>query len=443
MSNAIRFTKQNIDALPIPSDGKRCFYYDDKVRGLCVQVTAAGAKTFYLRYKFEGKTIRFKLADCNWKYWSIESIRKLAEKTLGEVVVGQNPAGKKREVKERRHQDTKSAIQKRKQTVTFGELFRRYIDDYARTNVKTWREAENNYARYFKRTWDNKEVSLIQRSEVQRWVNDLAEGKYAKRKSAKDHPNYDTANRNFKTLRAVIRWGINKDLVTVERTPYEGIDLFYRKVKARERFVQPGKERDDLIRAISEEPDAIMRDFFWMLLLTGARKSNVLSMRWDQIHFDRRTWTIPISKNGDPLDIALTDVAIKVLERRREAQSDPTLIKQCGWVNVRNFVFPGTGRSGHLARPFNAWRRILKNAKLQEKDLRIHDLRRTVGSYMAMQGFSPVVIAKSLGHRSLSSTQIYTRLNQDPVRDALEKVEKMGKLDAAIKPSNSKKKESS
>jgi integrase len=62
---------------------------------------------------------------------------------------------------------------------------------------------------------------------------------------------------------------------------------------------------------------------------------------------------------------------------------------------------------------------------------------------MAMQGFSPVVIAKSLGHRSLSSTQIYTRLNQDPVRDALEKVEKMGKLDAAIKPSNSKKKESS
>ena len=54
------------------------------------------------------------------------------------------------------------------------------------------------------------------------------------------------------------------------------------------------------------------------------------------------------------------------------------------------------------------------------ENLRIHDLRRTAGSYMAIQGVSPTIIGKALGHRSPQATAIYARLTQDPVRQALE-----------------------
>lgn len=59
----------------------------------------------------------------------------------------------------------------------------------------------------------------------------------------------------------------------------------------------------------------------------------------------------------------------------------------------------------------------MERAKI--KDLRVHDLRRTAGSYMAIQGVSPTIIGKALGHRSQAATAMYARLTQEPVRQAL------------------------
>jgi integrase len=82
-------------------------------------------------------------------------------------------------------------------------------------------------------------------------------------------------------------------------------------------------------------------------------------------------------------------------------------------------VFPGPGKTGHLVEPKGAWQRILKRAKIT--NLRIHDLRRTLGSWQVAQGVSLAIIGKSLGHKSLQATQVYSRLTLDPVRDAMEK----------------------
>jgi integrase len=80
-------------------------------------------------------------------------------------------------------------------------------------------------------------------------------------------------------------------------------------------------------------------------------------------------------------------------------------------------VFPGRGKTGHLVEPKTAWARILKRAGLQ--NLRLHDLRRTLGSWQAATGASLPIIGKSLGHKSLAATQVYARLNLDPVRAAV------------------------
>jgi integrase len=81
------------------------------------------------------------------------------------------------------------------------------------------------------------------------------------------------------------------------------------------------------------------------------------------------------------------------------------------------FVFPGKGQTGHLAEPKKGWARVLHRAGLS--DLRIHDLRRTLGSWQAKQGASLAIIGKSLNHKNQNTTAIYARLDLDPVRHSV------------------------
>jgi integrase len=167
-------------------------------------------------------------------------------------------------------------------------------------------------------------------------------------------------------------------------------------------------------------------------------------------------WRIPRTKNGDPQTIPLGVEAVAILESRQVQKGSP-------------FVFPGSGKSGHLEEPKKGWQRILKRAAaiqlvralaeienwevaqldnvltravadpdltvkeladratalgldlkdLAYADLRLHDLRRTLGSWQAKTGASLSVIGKSLNHRNVSTTLIYARLDQDPVRESI------------------------
>lgn len=83
------------------------------------------------------------------------------------------------------------------------------------------------------------------------------------------------------------------------------------------------------------------------------------------------------------------------------------------------FVFPGTGKKGHLVEPKKGWKRILERANIE--DLRVHDLRRSLGSWQASTGANLSVIGKTLNHKNVSTTAIYARLNLDPVRKAMDK----------------------
>ena len=129
-------------------------------------------------------------------------------------------------------------------------------------------------------------------------------------------------------------------------------------------------------------------------------------MMWKDINFAAATWRIEETKNADPLTVHLPKQAVELLIERR-LKSDSA------------YVFAGSGKSGHLADPKKAWARILAEAGIS--NLRIHDLRRTLGSYQAATGANGYIIGKSLGHRSQQSTAIYARLNLDPVRESVDK----------------------
>ncbi len=129
-------------------------------------------------------------------------------------------------------------------------------------------------------------------------------------------------------------------------------------------------------------------------------------MRWKEIDFDRAEWRIPDTKNRTPQLVPLVPEVIEILNRRQAGSTS-------------DYVFSGSGKSGHLMEPKKGWQRILKAAKLT--NLRIHDLRRTLGSWQARTGASLSVIGKSLNHKSFQSTAIYARLDIDPVRESMNK----------------------
>ena len=156
-----------------------------------------------------------------------------------------------------------------------------------------------------------------------------------------------------------------------------------------------------------------------MCLYTGARKSNVLSMRWEEINLERNEWRIPMTKNGTSQVLPLVDTAISLLKERRQTVTG-------------DWVFPSDlNDTGHLVEPKGSWETVRKAADLG--DLRMHDLRRSLGSWQARTGASLVVIGKTLNHQSPQSTQVYARLDNDPVRQAMELAVSAMKQAAEIK----------
>jgi integrase len=132
-------------------------------------------------------------------------------------------------------------------------------------------------------------------------------------------------------------------------------------------------------------------------------------MRWDQVSFDRAVWRIPdtTSKNGEPMLIPLSAEVIEILKSQQESTGGSP------------FVFPADSATGYMTPPKKRWAALMKRAGLN--DLHIHDLRRTMGSWMAIGGASLLVIGKLLGHKSVDATMIYSRLHIDPVRDSMER----------------------
>ncbi len=395
MIDKFNFTLEKLRHLQCPASAKKQFRVSDtRVRGLLLRITPNGSKQYIYRRRLPqdnesaNKVVEITLG--KFDDMSIEQARQSAENLNSTIGQKKDPS------------------LKAKPELTYDKLFERYIEDYARLHTVTWEETVKNHKRYFAK-WDKKTFSMIKREHVQSWLNDLG--------NTKGKP---TANRQFNTFRAVLTWGLNSGLVDGEN-PCLGIKTF--KATPRERFILPGDEYTKFAAALdTEEP--VFRDFFWMCLFTGARCSNVLNMEWSQVNLDLQQWRIPITKNGDSQTIPLTISAMAILnERKRHPEAHER------WVFNSNRKGWKTGEKGHLASPRNAFKRVMEKGGLT--DLRIHDLRRTAGSYMAIEGISPTIIGKALGHRSPQATAVYARLTQDPVRQALEIAQQ-----ALTKPTN-------
>ena len=383
-SNKLNFTKKALEALE-PTADKQSYYYDTKTNGLALRVSPAGIKTFVLYRKVDSKPERITLG--RFPDMTIEQARGQASEANSAIAKGENPADKQRTARAE---------------MPLGELFTLYLERHAKVHKRSWQEDEAQFKRYLQ-PWAKRQLSAIKKPDVQTLHAKLGKevGPYA-------------ANRLLALLHKLFNFAT--DCGWEKANPARGIKKF--KEQSRDRFLQ-ADELPRFFQALAEEPNDTARDYILLSLLTGARQANVLAMRWEDIHFERATWTMPTTKNGEAHTLPLVPEALTLLHTRQALTDSP-------------WVLPGPGATGHLVEPKKAWARILERAGI--KDLRLHDLRRSLGSWQAATGANLSIIGKTLAHKNVSTTAIYARLSLDPVRASMEQATQAMLIAAGVLP---------
>ena len=254
---------------------------------------------------------------------SIEQARRAATTMLGQLAAGI---------------DVAAARQADSHEQTMGGLFSYWLETHAKQHKKTWSEDQRQYDTML-RGWATRKLSAIKKSDVQ--------GLHAK--VGTKHGHY-AANR----LLALVRAMFNKapDMGFRGENPAKGVKKF-REVK-RDRFL--GREElPAFFRSLLAEPNETLRDFFLVCLLTGARRANVQTMRWEEIDLHGGYWRIPDTKSGEPVVVPLSDPALAILHTRHNA------------ANGSPWVFPSYGRTGHLVAPKAAWARNPQTCRADER----------------------------------------------------------------------------
>lgn len=375
----IGFTKRRLEALGPPTSG-RVYWHDEGQTGLCLCLTSAGSKTFYFYGWVQGRPSRIRIG--RFPQTTIERARAEAKRLAGEVVKGEDPMARRKAAR---------------RAATLGDAWTHFLG-YAQTHKRPGSIKEDK-ALYdsFLKPWAGRKLGGITRGEVQMLHGRIGQENGTVR-----------ANRTLALCSSIFTHA--RDIGFDGDNPCKGVRRF--KEIARDRYLLPHEIRP-FLEALNAEPNETMRDFFAVCLFTGARSGNVKAMRWADVSLEAGFWRIPPdeAKGADVIVVPLTPAVVEILERRREAAGD------CPWV------FPGRadGKLGHIAEPKAAWKNICQRAGLQ--GLRIHDLRRSCGSWQAAIGSSLLTIGKSLGHRNQATTAIYSRLDLGPVRLSLEAAE--------------------
>ena len=203
-----------------------------------------------------------------------------------------------------------------------------------------------------------------------------------------------------KMFALAIRWGWRAD------NPTKGIE---RNQETRRYRYLSLEELGRLTLALAEHPDQQAADIFRLLMLTGARRGEVLAARWDQLDIQAGVWTKPGSTTKQKTEhrVPLSAPARQLLADIRERPGGAAV-----------HVFPGRG-AVHRVDVKKNWAALCRAAKIE--NVRIHDLRHTYASVLASAGLSLPVIGALLGHTQPATTARYAHLFDDPLRAATER----------------------
>ncbi|MED5546004.1 MAG: site-specific integrase [Pseudomonadota bacterium] len=350
----------------VPEGKAKLRLFDDKLTGFIMEVRTSGTITFYVRYRDarnRQREVRLgKLGDI-----TVEQARRRAQELRAEASLGGDPAGDRDRLRS---------------VPTFGQFVEERYLPFAKERLRSYTDHEGFYRLRLKGLWGNRPLDEVRPHEVADLQDRLRRAGLANA----------TVNRYVAFVRRVfnlaLRWEAYQG-----RNPAQHAEM--RREHNRERFLTETELRA-LFMALRSEPNKSAAHALAFLAATGARRGEALGAKWEHIDYDRRLWTVPVSKSGRRRHIPLSDAALAILERQRP------------WAPGTH-IFPGSDPDKALADPSKAWRRAKEMAGL-DKDLRIHDLRHTFASTLVGKGRSLHEVGTLLGHSQISMTMRYAHL---------------------------------
>ncbi|WP_119458533.1 site-specific integrase [Rhodospirillaceae bacterium SYSU D60014] len=371
----MKLTKSRIQALAYEGDGKsRDVRWDDTQPGFGVRVYPSGRKAFVLSYRVHGRKRLMALGD--FGPLTLEKAREWARKYIVQVEEGKDPLDEKR----------KAAVRK-----TLDDLIKKYISDHAKVHKKTWAKDERRLNNHIPADWLGRKAASITRDEIA----DLH------KRIGKRAP-YE-ANRLLEILRKMFKLARVWHIID-ETAPNPATDITRFREKKRKRWVLP-EEVPALAAAIDAEPNIYIRGALWTYLLVGVRKTELLQAKRTDVDWNRALLRLPDTKAGDEQHAPLNGPTVALFQALPAIKDNP-------------YLFPGAKKGKHLVNIWKAWDRIRQAAGVE--DVRLHDLRRTVGSWMTQAKVDLNTIKDALRHANISTTLTYARLGADPAREAIE-----------------------
>ena len=389
-----KISKRSVDALR--SGEKDRYLWDgghrDALVGFGLKVTPAGRKVYLVQYRLggrKGRTRRITIGTHG--NTTAEKARARAKILLGEVAAGKDPASER---------------DKAKAGSGLKAVLEQFLSEHADTKLKA--QSSQEYRRiarlYFLPALKNRRVADIERSDIARLHHSMRAKPYQ-------------ANRTLALLSKFFNWSEKHGLRPDGSNPCRHVEKY--KERKRERFLSE-EELGRLGKALtaaekSGETSVWVIAAIRLLSLTGARLSEIVTLKWDHVDFERQQLRLPDSKTGQK-SIYLNAPALEVLALVPRLEDNPYVI--CGGKDEAHLV--------NLQKP---WRRIRKAAGLD--DVRLHDLRHSFASVAAGGGMSLPVIGALLGHTQPQTTQRYAHLSADPLKHASDVIG--GRIAAAMK----------
>ncbi|MEH6717679.1 MAG: tyrosine-type recombinase/integrase [Aurantimonas endophytica] len=355
---------------------------DRLLPGLYLVVQTSGAKSWAIRYRAHGRPKKLTLG--TWPALDLSSARNLARGVLRAVAEGGDPASEKKAA--RLTEKGEPDYQRDLVETVVAEFIQRHVRPNNRSS--TAKETERLLSKEVLSAWRGRRIQDITKRDVLDLLDRIV-----------DRGAEISANRTLAAMRRMFNWCIDRGILDVspcDRVRAPTVE------RPRDRVLSDEEIR--LVWAASEKIGWPFGPMVQLLILTAQRRGEVAGLRWTEIDFDRKLWTIPKerSKNGLAHDVPLSSAAINVLH------SAPVIASDSGFVFTTTGRSVVSGNSRAKSRLDGAIREAVAAQKVSDAarttaDLQpwtIHDIRRTAATGMAKLGVSLPVVEKLLNHSS-------------------------------------------
>lgn len=370
-----KITKRAVDQL---SPGSRyVLLWDKEVKGFGVRCRPSGSKHYVLKMRVGGRQ-RWITIGRHGSPWTPDTARREALRLLGLRAAGHDPATER---------------DRQKGAITIAELGARFLQEYVPQHCKprTAEEYQRAVDQFIGPVLGRHRIADLTRADVAQLHHHF-----------RDRP--CQANRSLAVLSKMMNlaeaWGLRLDGSNPVRHVRKYREHKRERYLTREELQRLGAVLADAQTKAAESPFAIAA--IGLLVLTGARLTEILTLRWEYVDVANQVLRLPDSKTGAKL-IYLNAAAINLLRTMPRMQDNP-------------YVIAGKKTGARLINLQKAWRRIRAEANLD--DVRIHDLRHSFASVAAGVGMSLPMIGKLLGHSQPATTARYAHLAVDPIRTA-------------------------